>query len=99
MTLLFMEGFETAADETDVSARGSFTNNYLIGSSQCNSLAVPSRTGYPGKGLFLRGNNNYWTSPNYSMNGAAYNDFGMFETNQSVYSLWQAGGFAVGFSA
>jgi hypothetical protein len=99
MTLLFMEGFETGSDVTDYTARN-LENNYLNGNYQCNSLAIPSRTGYPGKGLYLRGGNgSYSASANYPMAGANYPDFGMFQPNQSVYSLWQAGGFAVGFSA
>lgn len=96
MTLLFAEGFETVTDMTDMIARGMVQNAQINSTYGVGSMAYPSRTGQPGKGWFLR--------PPYSgsllapLNGANYNDYGMLPTNLSVYSLWQSGGFAVGFS-
>jgi hypothetical protein len=97
MTLLFAEGFETVTDMTDMIARGLVQNASINNSnSGIGSMAYASRTGLPGKGWFMRGL--YSTSTVYPLGGANYNDYGMLPFNQSVYSLWQSGGFAVGFS-
>jgi hypothetical protein len=58
---------------------------------------VPSRTGAAGTGLMLRGP--YGTSAALPNSAAGVSDFGMLPLNQSIYSLWQAGGFALGVNA
>lgn len=98
MTLLYAEGFETVTDMTDMLARGLLQNAIISNTAGVGSLALASRTGQPGKGWFTRGPY-YAASTVGPMLGANYPDFGMLQTNQSVYSLWQSGGFAVGFSA
>jgi hypothetical protein len=97
MTLLFAEGFETVTDMTDMVARGLQQNAAISNANSTGSMAHPSRTGQPGKGWFLRGP--YSNSLVGSLLGVNFSDFGMIPMNQSVYSLWQSGGFAVGFSA
>lgn len=96
MTLLYAEGFETVSDMTDMIARGLQQNALPTNGTSTASLAYPSRTGQPGKGWFLRGPYNSSGVP--PLGGANYSDYGMLETNVSVYSCWQSGGFAVGFS-
>ena len=96
MTLLFAEGFETVTDMTDMVARGLLQNALINNVGSTGTMAHPSRTGQPGKGWFMRGP--YVASAPSPLGGANYSDFGMIPFNQSVYSLWQSGGFAVGFS-
>jgi hypothetical protein len=99
MSLLFAEGFETVADTPDMYARG-LIQNVTTNIGGANGLPSPSRTGYPGKGWFLRsGPAGYSISGVAPLGGAGYTDYGMIPMGQSIYSLWQAGGFCVGFSA
>lgn len=99
MTLLFAEGFETVVDHIDMLARGLVQNGTLTQNSSTTTLAVASRTGFPGKGLQLRSSAvGYSTSAVYPLGGGGYPDFGMIPMGQSIYSLWQSGGFSVGFS-
>jgi hypothetical protein len=96
MSVLLVEGFETSADQPDVYKRGLFTPaaSNLSGSGV---LPIPSRTGSGGTGLFLRGP--YSNSTALPCSASTTADFGMLSLGQSVYSLWQSGGFAVGFNA
>ena len=97
MTLLYFEGYETCADDTDVLNRGWDLDQAASLSGQ-NVLPMPSRNGISGGiGLMLRGPYNatgLTAAPNAGQPG-----FGMYDTKQSIYSLWQAGGFSVGFNA
>lgn len=96
MTLLYFEGFETCADDTDVLARGWVLDQSANLGGQ-NVLPLPSRNGIAGGiGLMLRGP--YAAQVTYAPNAGA-TDFGLIDTKQSIYSLWQAGGFSLGFNA
>jgi len=97
MTLLYFEGYETCADDTDVINRGWDLDQTASLSGQ-NVLPMPSRNGISGGiGLMLRGPYNA-AGPAYAPN-AGQPGFGMYDTKQSIYSLWQAGGFSLGFNA
>jgi hypothetical protein len=101
MTCLFMEGFEAVVDNLDMAARG-WRLGELPAYSNQNVMTVPSRTGNPGRGLMLRGPY-YSTSLTY-LPFSGDLDFGMLDVSilpggKSIYSLWQAGGFAVGYNA
>jgi hypothetical protein len=97
MTLLYFEGYETCADDTDVLNRGWDLDQTAALSGQ-NVLPMPSRNGISGGiGLMLRGPYNA-AGITYAPN-AGEPGFGMYDTKQSIYSLWQAGGFSVGFNA
>ncbi|SAK83219.1 hypothetical protein AWB81_04188 [Caballeronia arationis] len=93
MTLLFTEGFESVVDDTDITRRGwmraSATN--LAGAGV---LGLPSRTSLSGRGLMLRGP--YSSAAGLPNSGTTVADFGMINTKQSVYGLWQLGGFSFG---
>jgi hypothetical protein len=91
-----MEGFESVADESDLTARGWLTSTATNVSGN-TVLGLPSRTGMNGRGLMLRGPYTLSTSP--PMQGTGGTDFGMINCGKSVYSLWQSGGFAVGVAA
>jgi hypothetical protein len=96
MSVLFVEGFETSADQTDVNKKGLLTCT-TAAQSGAGVIPIPSRTGVAGIGLFLRGP--YGGNTGQPCNAATVSDFGLISLNQSVYSLWQAGGFAVGVNA
>lgn len=97
MTLLYFEGYETCADDTDVLNRGWDLDQTVTTSGQ-NVLPLPSRNGISGGiGLMLRGPYNA-AGISYAPNSGEPG-FGMYDTKQSIYSLWQAGGFSVGFNA
>lgn len=97
MSVLYVEGFETSADQPDVNGRGLLTATSPVTVAGAGVLPVPSRTGVVGTGLMLRGP--YSTAVTLPNSAAATPDFGMLPLSQSVYSLWQAGGFVVGFNA
>lgn len=96
MTAIFTEGFETICDQSDMLARGMLQTAVYNGAA-ASSVAIPSRTGYPGKGLFLRGPYSVQTVPPIFQ--ANQQDFGLIPLGISAYAAWQAGGFSVGFSA
>lgn len=96
MTAVFMEGFESVIDELDLNARG-WRSGYIATYSNQNAFTVPSRTGTPGKGLLVAGPY-YGTSTSYLPHIGDV-DFPMVDTGQTIYGLWQTGGFAVGFNA
>jgi hypothetical protein len=96
MTCLLNEGFESVIDEADFIARGWLTPS-LVTLNGAGVMTLPSRTGQAGRGLYLRGP--YSTGINLPCAATGYSDFGMLNTQQSIYSLWQAGGFAFGSSA
>jgi hypothetical protein len=96
MSVLLVEGFETSADQPDIYKRGFFTASAQA-SAGIGLAAVPSRTGSAGTGLLLRGA--FSTSLALPCASSATPDFGMLSLGQSVYSLWQSGGFVVGFNA
>lgn len=96
MTLLYFEGFETCADDTDVTARG-WDLDQTANLGNQNVLPLPSRNGISGGiGLMLRGP---YTAALATAPNSGTNNFGMVDTKQSIYSLWQAGGFSIGFNA
>lgn len=96
MTLQYMEGFENIIESSDLTARGWLTST-LRTQAGVGVLTVPSRTGTPGRGLMLRGP--YSSSAVLPFAAAGSTDFGMYNPGRSIYSLWQAGGFSVGFNA
>ncbi len=96
MTNLFMEGFETSVDNSDLVNRG-WDIGAVVGLNSQNVLTVPSRTGVAGRGLMMRGPYTNATPSEIPMTTIA--DFGMCDTKQSIYSLWQSGGFSLGMSA
>lgn len=96
MSVVFCEGFETSADQIDVVKRGLLTSSALTLAGASVTM-TPSRTGAAGTGLYLRGP--YSAAVGVPCSSSAVADFGMLPLNQSVYSLWQAGGFAVGVNA
>lgn len=96
MSVLFFEGFETCADETDLIYRGWDLDQTASLSGQ-NVLPLPSRNGVSGSiGLMLRGPY-VGASLTYAPN-AGNTDFGMKDTGVSVYSAWQSGGFSIGWN-
>jgi len=97
MSVLYVEGFETSADQPDVVGRGLLSATSPVSVAGMGVLPVPSRTGVAGTGLMLRGP--YGTSAALPNSAAGVSDFGMLPINQSVYSLYQAGGFALGVNA
>lgn len=96
MSVLLVEGFETSADQPDIYKRGLVTPS-VTSISGCGVLPIPSRSGSAGTGLLLRGP--YSTSTALPCSATATPDFGLLSLGQSVNSLWNAGGFAVGFNA
>lgn len=96
MTAIYTEGFETIGDQSDMLARG-MLQTVLYSSGTSGSVAIPSRTGQPGKGLYLRGPYGTATVPPIFQANLA--DFGLIPLGISAYAAWQAGGFTVGFSA
>jgi hypothetical protein len=96
MTLQYMEGFETTAENSDIKARGwnTSTSTTVHGVSV---VAVPSRTGVGGRGLMLKGP--YNTVNGLPFTAASSNDFGLYNTGKSINSLWKSGGFVLGFNA
>jgi hypothetical protein len=96
MTLQYMEGFENLIESSDLKARGWLTST-LTNVAGTGVLSVPSRTGTPGRGLMLRGP--YSTSAILPFTASNSTDFGMFAVGRSIYSLWQSGGFSVGYNA
>jgi hypothetical protein len=98
MTALFTEGFEAILDQMDLINRGLLIQNAAPTLGSVCSQAIPSRTGYPGKALYLRGPYSTLTAQQ-PMAGANWTDFGLIPMGQSINALWQAGGFVVGFSA
>lgn len=97
MSVLYVEGFETSADQLDVVGRGLLSATSPITVAGIGVLPAPSRTGVAGTGLMLRGP--YGTSAALPNSAGGVSDFGMLPINQSVYSLYQAGGFALGVNA
>jgi hypothetical protein len=95
MTALLMEGFESVIDTPDLTNRG-WKMSSMASSNGANTMTLPSRTGMPGRGLFLRGPYNSNTT-NLPFANAV--DFGMLDTGASIYSLWQSGGFCLGVNA
>ncbi len=94
MSLVFMEGFESTAVESDLSNRGWITSQAYQGTF---SYTVPSLTGYAGLGLALSGPYSPLTGLPFATSGTA--DFGMYNTGRSINSLWKSGGFSVGYNA
>jgi hypothetical protein len=97
MTLVLMEGFEDITETSDLTPARGWTvpaNNSGLGTGV---MTVPSRTPVPGRGLYLRGP--YNTGVGVPMASVNASDFGMLSTGKSINSLWNAGGFAVGFNA
>lgn len=97
MSVLYVEGFETSADQPDVVGRGLLSATSPVTVAGIGVLPAPSRTGVAGTGLMLRGP--YGTSTALPNSSGGVSDFGMLPINQSVYSLYQAGGFALGVNA
>jgi hypothetical protein len=97
MSVLFVEGFETSADQSDLAKRGLLTATSPVSVAGIGVLPIPSRTGVAGTGLALRGA--YGTATTLPCSAAGTSDFGLLPLGQSVYSLWQAGGFALGVNA
>jgi hypothetical protein len=96
MTCVYMEGFESVADDTDLVRRGWVTPT-LNNVSGASALGIASRTPVAGRGLMLKGPYGNATTLPCSSNTTP--DFGMLNTGKSIYSLWQAGGFSIGFNA
>jgi hypothetical protein len=97
MSVLYFEGFETCADETDVVYRGWDLDQTASLSGQ-NVLPLPARNGVANTiGLMLRGP--YTTASLTYAPNSGNPDFGLKDLGQSIYSLWQAGGFSIGFNA
>jgi hypothetical protein len=91
-----MEGFETAAENSDLKARG-WNTSTNIQANGASVVTVPSRTGVAGRGLMLKGP--YSSSTGIPFSTAANADFGMYNTGKSINTLWKNGGFTVGFNA
>jgi hypothetical protein len=95
MTCLFTEGFESVMDDTDLIARGWLRPTTTVYSG-AGTLTLPARTGQAGRGLYLRGP--YSATLSLPCAATTTSDFGLYNTQQTIYSLWQSGGFAVGMS-
>lgn len=96
MTCVYMEGFESVMDDTDLIRKG-WARLSAISLSGAGVVSVPSRTSVAGRGLMLRGPYSASTAlPNQS---SANPDFGLLNIGKPVNSFWNAGGFAVGFNA
>jgi hypothetical protein len=95
MTIKFMEGFDSVRDNTDLTSRGWIRSTAALTTNGVGVLGMPTKTNAPsGSGVRLRGP--YAAGNSVPFGAAARADFGMINTGQSVYSLWQAGGFTLG---
>lgn len=92
MTLKFMQGFETMADDSDFRNQG-----WLFAPTKMYTALTPSFTGIAGAtSLHLIGAG----SSNTSAEGASGTpDVGFFNTGITVNQAWNAGGFTFGIAA
>lgn len=89
MTLLYMEGFETCRDDSDVRIRG-----WVAPPTKLQTGYAPSVTPLSGSSLRLVGNSNASTAAG---GVAGVPDIGYYNTGLTVNQAWQAGGFTFGF--